>query len=1110
MNLTKTAITILLISSLFCLGTAQTQTDNGLEYRLGFTDTITEKKEITTCSRYDNVTDECLDKNTENISGEHRYVFDWDQVDVYETDNDNIKVSAVLKPNKITRIIHKSSKPALTDQEALKKLNKNWYWNGGKFDEDSLKQLRETAQNPSIKLQGVESDFTTTQINSKESFLSNSGKIDFSVIRNEDEKRLLIKVGKNSGTILINDESGFENNTNLGRGVTPNRKGDSSYSSAGFALIDTLGIGYLSGRKFDNSIFSNSPIEQANGPAYHYRYEADEGFSTVFDYSANGLDGIVDGDPVAVDGVWDTKGFAFDGVDDTIEANQYDSDNSHTISTWFKKDTTGGLIIANRPASGNSGTWFGLDNDKFKCFMRTANSGESLDAGTSISVSDGAWHHGVCRYDESNGELDAFVDGSLEASDTEQDPGGNDWTSGAPYYIASREGQEDFLNVSVDETMFFNRSLTNTEIQSYLWMGNGNSGASNVQPTEFSWESIGLDDGQPSQDKDWTSADITYLRPAATDTVDVEFTTETDGFGNPDFSQGVSKSLSTTTGGTETSTVDLSSLSNNEEIFVNAIIENSGDPRFSALISSIETSWNDPITVGNFLNVNPADNSQFTTYENLETDIDFFYDFNKTTNNDVAVSTDLDGSQVYSDTQSQSFKTHSHTESLGAGTYSWFAEAEDTSTNDVVNTSVRSFEIVEETGVFVDSYSPSGGEEFTENDVIGFDANVDNDRPNDVVVEQFVENQDTAQTTKLNEETVGSNSVATVSSSQQLDPSNYTYIIEVYDQNDNLLTSNTSGEFEVINTPVKIDVVNPENGKEYIVSQGGSVSFNYEWDVTSNETGSGVYLDEQANYQVLGSHPGDGSTVTYSDSETLSAGTYEWRAGFSNTSSSPPEYETNNITFFVSNEATPDISFIEPNQSQTYSTQDNETSIFFEWEINSNFNGTYKLTIEDTTTNNDLGVFESGNHTTGIKTYNTSATLDSGKNYTATASITSNETSDTYDSTVDFSIEQTKSTDTGSGLLNQITSWIADIFGVSDASGAAIFGLILSIIMSFLTVLPFMYFGLDFSSQIFIVAFLVWSITFTVAGLIPGFYSFILIVLTAVIVADKITDLINS
>lgn len=107
-------------------------------------------------------------------------------------------------------------------------------------------------------------------------------------------------------------------------------------------------------------------------------------------------------------------------------------------------------------------------------FLCRNNSAADFTATSDFQPAASTWYHIACRFDESEGDGEMWVNGSLNASFTNLtgtlNAGSNDLLIGK-----NTQGTPDYANTLIDEIGFWNRWITDEEITSLYGGGSGNA-----------------------------------------------------------------------------------------------------------------------------------------------------------------------------------------------------------------------------------------------------------------------------------------------------------------------------------------------------------------------------------------------------------------------------------------------------------------------------------------------------------------------------------------------------------------------------------------------------------------------------------------------------------
>ncbi|WP_424018193.1 malectin domain-containing carbohydrate-binding protein [Halorientalis pallida] len=158
-------------------------------------------------------------------------------------------------------------------------------------------------------------------------------------------------------------------------------------------------------------------------PLAFWPFDEDSG-STVADVTGNGNDGTVQGATLGQGGILGTTAIQFDGTDDYVSGATDITALRETasISAWIR--TTQGGNDTPWVAPGITGVESNGDGDDiFWGFIDGSGNiaiqtGNDATARSSSPVNDGTWHHVVLTRESSSGEIQVYVDGTLDDTAT--------------------------------------------------------------------------------------------------------------------------------------------------------------------------------------------------------------------------------------------------------------------------------------------------------------------------------------------------------------------------------------------------------------------------------------------------------------------------------------------------------------------------------------------------------------------------------------------------------------------------------------------------------------------------------------------------------------------
>lgn len=156
---------------------------------------------------------------------------------------------------------------------------------------------------------------------------------------------------------------------------------------------------------------------------------------------------------------------SFDGVDDSVRTQDKLPINgsSATIEQWIKilgrGDRSWNILIELQDGSGGSRKGLYWDEDDY-IYGAFENNGSGYAVLSGSDPVHNEWQHWACVIDDSNSELRFYVDGKLEATDSNS----GSWDD-LHCSIARRYDKDDMANIVVSDARIWNIARTQTEIQ---------------------------------------------------------------------------------------------------------------------------------------------------------------------------------------------------------------------------------------------------------------------------------------------------------------------------------------------------------------------------------------------------------------------------------------------------------------------------------------------------------------------------------------------------------------------------------------------------------------------------------------------------------------------
>ncbi len=325
--------------------------------------------------------------------------------------------------------------------------------------------------------------------------------------------------------------------------------------------------------------------------------------STVRDVSGHGLEGVLQGQPVAVTSVeGQGKALQFDGVDDAIVIADHESLNPQqiTVAVWLKQTGPNGTILQKGSSSSLHyrfyTSWKGL-NIQFK------NKNHETITVTFGKIAPNQWQHAAVTWD--NAVIRAYIDGVEVATQPYTGTGINNST--IPLKVGTNRWDTHPFAGELDDLRLYARALTSTEIAELGQRGTDENTPPNHPP-------IAMDDDATTQantsiilhvlandhDVDGDSLTITNVSAGnnGTGTISrnqVSYTPATSFTGTDTFTYTIEDGRGGTATGVVTLTVQQVDGPTDDETtgkFVDGSVSSSGDGSISAPFKTIQEALN--------------------------------------------------------------------------------------------------------------------------------------------------------------------------------------------------------------------------------------------------------------------------------------------------------------------------------------------------------------------------------------------------------------------------------------------------------------------------------------------------------------------------------------
>ncbi|NIP55743.1 MAG: hypothetical protein GWN67_14225, partial [Phycisphaerae bacterium] len=229
-------------------------------------------------------------------------------------------------------------------------------------------------------------------------------------------------------------------------------------------------------------LFMSSTAQIICDPDLLVWYRFDEGTDTVaFDYSCNGNDGVLVGDPMWIGGGMHGGALDFDGAGDYVEDadgdNYLNGQTALTVCAWVKSrqiNTDRGFLIALQPFGGDNsvtmrydamGASFGGLN-LLKMAVSSSDMVQQLESSSGLQTTD--WQHYSMTW-ESGGLIRFYVNAVEDTPTGRNNANAGGTISECTTFIVGRGGKDDHAATGwdglIDDVVIFKRVLTEDEIR---------------------------------------------------------------------------------------------------------------------------------------------------------------------------------------------------------------------------------------------------------------------------------------------------------------------------------------------------------------------------------------------------------------------------------------------------------------------------------------------------------------------------------------------------------------------------------------------------------------------------------------------------------------------
>jgi hypothetical protein len=192
-------------------------------------------------------------------------------------------------------------------------------------------------------------------------------------------------------------------------------------------------------------------------------YKFDEDGDYVIDHSGNGLDGIIEGDPIWVEG-FTGNGLYFDGIDDYVNctnAPDFDIVNEITLMAWVRPYDLNDTKHSPWVAKGDHAYNLKNGNGPYKIEFDIYDGGWIWMNVFVDSTYTDTWHHYAATYDGSEQKM--FVDGEMLAS--QEHVGTINVTEHEVHLGHNSEASDRYFNGILDEVLIYDIALSDDDIK---------------------------------------------------------------------------------------------------------------------------------------------------------------------------------------------------------------------------------------------------------------------------------------------------------------------------------------------------------------------------------------------------------------------------------------------------------------------------------------------------------------------------------------------------------------------------------------------------------------------------------------------------------------------